>query len=282
MKEVLITGATGNVGESVLNLLAAQGASVRAGIRKSPSAAAQRTGVSYVHFDFADPTTYRPALTGVERLFLVRPPAIADAKQFINPFIDAAKEAGVRHVVFLSLLGVEKNPVVPHRAIEDHILAVGLPYTFLRPGFFMQNLSTTHRREIAERNEIFIPAGKGKTSFIDTRDIAAVAARVLTEPGHENRAYALTGAEASDYYEVAAILSEVLGRRIVYANPSLPRFIWTTRRSLPLGFVLVMAALYTVGRFGLAATITPDLANLLDRPPITLRQFIEDTKDSWI
>ena len=278
MKPILIRGATGNIGGETLRLLAQSGQPVRAAVRRPP--ATPLMGVEYIPFDFADPATHAPALEGVGRLFLVRPPAIADAKGVINPFVSAAQAAGVEQVVFLSLIGVERNRFVPHHAIEAYIQADGLPYTFLRAGFFMQNLSTTHRAGIAEENRIVIPAGQSRTTFLDGRDIATVAVRALTEPGQANRAYPLTGGEALSYREVAAIFSEVLGR-IVYANPSVLAFV---RHSLGcgrgLGMTLVMAALYTAGR-GNAATITPDLPGLLGRPPGTLRQFVEDHRDCW-
>lgn len=280
MKPILITGATGNIGGETLRLLAQTGHPVRAAVRRPP-ATPPAGSVEYVAFDFADPATYASALDGVGRLFLVRPPAIADAKRLINPFVSAVQAAGVNQVVFLSLIGVERNRFVPHHAIEAHIQAIGLPYSFLRAGFFMQNLSTTHRAEIADENRIVIPAGQSRTAFLDGRDIAAVAALALTETGHANRAYPLTGGEALSFGEVAAIFSEALGRRIVYANPSVLRFVWRSLRGgRGLGMTLVMAALYTAGRRG-AATITPDLPRLLGRPPITLRQFVEDHRGCW-
>lgn len=135
---------------------------------------------------------------------------------------------------FLSLLGAEHNRVVPHYKIEQYLIHAGLADTFLRARFFMKNLNTTHRAEIQQRNEIVVPAGKGKTSFIDVRNIAAVAALALTETGHANQAYDLTGSEALDDDEVAAILSQALGRPITYREPSLFQFICNllTRLSL--------------------------------------------------
>lgn len=126
--------------------------------------------------------------------------------------------------MFLSLLGVEKNPIVPHHKIEKIIKKSGIPYTFLRPSFFMQNLISQHGEELRKEKEIYVPAGKGKTSFIDVRDIGTVTARILTENGHENKGYSLTGTEALDYYEVAEILSEELGETIKYVNPSVLQF----------------------------------------------------------
>lgn len=283
MSRVLVTGATGNVGAEVLRLLSEGGHPVRAATRDPGGAGDDPDGrTERVAFDFFRPETYGPALRGVDGLFLVRPPQISNTRRYLNPVVDAAKAAGVRRVVFLSLLGAEKNPVVPHRRVEDHTRASGVPYTFLRPSFFMQNLSTVHREDIRDRREIFVPAGNGKTSFIDARDVAAVAAKALTEPGHENKAYPLTGAEAPDYDEVADVFSDVLGERVRYARPSAVRFARVMlRRGLPPAFVLVMCGIYTTARLGLAGTVTPDAERLLGRPPLTMRDFVRDFRGLW-
>jgi uncharacterized protein YbjT (DUF2867 family) len=218
----------------------------------------------------------------VDRLFLMRPPQIADVARSIQPLIECANANGVRQIVFLSLIGAEKNMVVPHAKIEELLVAKPAAYTFLRAGFFMQNLSTTHRLDIVEHDDVFTPAGKGKTAFVDTRDLAAVAALALTEPGHENQAYPLTGGEALDYNEVAAILSDVLGRPITYSDPSLLRFARRMRqRGEAWAYIGVMAAIYTTTRFGMAEQVHPDLQRLLGHPPITFRQFAEDEAAVW-
>jgi uncharacterized protein YbjT (DUF2867 family) len=121
---------------------------------------------------------------------------------------------------FLSLIGIENTTYVPHYKVETYLKAINMQTTFLRCSFFMQNLNTTHRREIKERNEIFVPVGKAKTAFIDARDIGAVAAVALLEDGHAGRNYDLTGSERLDYWEAARIMSEMLGRRITYRNPN--------------------------------------------------------------
>ena len=280
MQRVLVTGATGNVGSEVVRRLRELGHPIRAASRRVP--AGEEDGVERVPFDFARRETYGPALRGVGRLFLVRPPELSDTREYINPLVDAAKREGVEHVVFLSILGAEKNPVVPHRRIEGYLEASGMTFTFLRAGFFMQNLSTTHRACIREHGEIFVPAGRGRTSFVDARDVAAVAASALTEPGHEDRVYPLTGGQALDYYRVAEVFTEVLGRRITYANPSIPGFVGRMRRrGLPLSFVLVMVGIYATARLGLAARVTQDLPGLLGRAPTPLRQFVADHRACW-
>jgi uncharacterized protein YbjT (DUF2867 family) len=280
---ILVTGATGNVGGPLAKLLHEQGEPVRAAV--SSPASAQRLpdpAIPWTVLDFENPGTFAPAFEGVDRLFLMRPPQMADVDKSIKPLIDYAASAGVRHVAFLSLIGAEKNKVVPHAKIEALLLASPMTYTLLRAGFFMQNLSTTHRQDIVEHDDVFIPAGKGKTAFVDTRDLAAVAALALTQAGHENKAYPLTGGESIDYYQVAAILSEVLKRAITYSNPSPLRFAWRMRsRGAEWPYIAVTSAIYMTTRLGMAAPIHPQLADLLGRPPITFRQFAEDEAAVW-
>jgi uncharacterized protein YbjT (DUF2867 family) len=280
---ILVTGATGNVGGPLAQLLHAQGQPLRAAV-SSPRSATKlpNPNIPWAVLNFEDPETYAAAFAGVDRLFLMRPPQMADVNLSIKPVVDYAVAAGVRHIVFLSLLGVEKNKVVPHAKIEELLTGGPAAYTMLRAGFFMQNLSTTHREDIVEYDDVFVPAGKGKTAFVDTRDLAAVAARALTEAGHENKAYPLTGSTAIDYYEVAAVLSDVLGRTITYSDPSPLRFAWRMRqRGGDWGYIGVMSAIYMTTRLGMAATVYPDLAGLLGRAPIAFRQFAEDSAPVW-
>lgn len=265
---ILVTGATGNVGSEAVKCLAQKGAEFKVPTRKE--------------FDFENPETFLPALRGIEKLFLVRPPSITDIDRCFKPLIEAAKVMGVKQIVFLSLLGAEKNRVVPHRKIEEIILGTGIPYTFLRSSFFMQNLSTTHAPDIRERSEILVPAGSGKTSFIDVRDIAAVAAKALTEPGHEHKAYSLTGDEALTYSDVAKILSRVLGRNIVYRKPGAIEFAFRMKkRGHPWMFIGVMVGIYTVARIGLAGTVTADTRTLLGRHAIRFVEFARDYREAF-
>lgn len=280
---VAVTGPTGNVGAEVVRHLLAAGAPVRT-LSRHPDGARAWLGDEAEHgrFVFGDAATYPVAFDGVEALFLMRPPQIADVARRIHPAIDAARAAGVRRIAFLSLQGVERNPVVPHHRIERHLRQSGIPTTYLRPSFFMQNLSTTHREEIRRDGELFVPAGRGRTAFVDARDVAEVVAKVLVQPGHEGRAYELTGREAPTYVEVAEVLTEVLGRRVTYADPT-PWTFWRRHRDrgTPAAFVMVMLGLYTVARLGLAGSVTPDLERLLGRPPTTLRDFVADHADAW-
>ena len=294
---IVVTGATGNVGFEVLKQLVKAGEEVRAAVTNVDDARErfQQKGIDtstfeVVRLEFGDESTYASTFANADGLFLMRPPAISDTKKFITPALDVAQLAGVKRVAFLSLQGAEKNPVVPHYAIERQLESSGMTYTFLRAAFFMQNLATTHRDDIRDHDDIFIPAGKGKTAFIDVRDIATVAVKALMvdeerlETLHlKNQGVELTGSEALDYFEIATILSDVLGRKITYTNPSNRRFgkVWR-ERGYPLSQILVMEALYTVAKLGLAGRLTKDTERILERAPITFRQFAEDYKNIWL
>jgi len=279
---ILVTGATGNVGAAVIARLRGGDAPVVAAVRDG-ARARDRLGddLACVPFDFERPETHGAAFAGVERLFLVRPPELADVSGVIAPALRAARDAGVRHVVFLSILGAGRNRLVPHHRIERLLRESGMAWTFLRASYFMQNLDTVHREEI-RRGELLIPAGRGATSFVDVRDVAAVGALALTEGGHEDHAYDLTGARALTYAEVARQFTAVLGRPVRYADPSPLAYARGLRaRGQPWPFVAVTLGIYTVARLGLAARVADDVPRLLGRAPIALRQYIEDYRAAW-
>lgn len=280
---ILVIGALGNVGAEVVKQVLASGRPVRAADIDAQKLK-ERFGdtVETVRFDFTDPRTFEATFRGVKKMFYMRPPHLANIQRDMQPSMEAAKRAGVTHVVFLSLIGIEKAKYVPHYRVETYLHQLGLQTTFLRCSFFMQNLNTTHRREIKDCNEIFVPVGNARTSFIDVRDIGAVAAVTLTGEGHAGYNYDLTGWESLDYWEVAHILSDVLGRTITYCNPNPFYFlIETLRRGTPLIFALVQLGLYTSTRFGMAKDVTPAVENLLGRKPTSFRQYVLDYKDTW-
>lgn len=284
---ILITGATGNVGLETLKILVekyAHLAEIYAAVYNTEEAKKYISykDVSFLHLDFTNQQTFDSALSGMDKVLLVRPPQLSDVKKIFTPFIRAVKEQNISHIVFLSLQGVENNTLTPHYKIEKLIQNNYIPYTFLRPSFFMQNLTTTHRQEIKEKNEIFIPAGKGKTNFVDVRDIAEVAAKVLTNDEHLNKAYELTGPESLDYYQIAEVISKQVNRKINYKNPSLFSFIIRKKREgYTVPYIIVMMALYTIAKIGKAAGYSPELEQLLGRPPRSFYKFASDFKEVW-
>jgi uncharacterized protein YbjT (DUF2867 family) len=282
---VVVTGATGNVGREVVAALLRDGRRVRAAVPLREVAEARARwgdGVEVVAFDFEDPVTYAGALEDAGAIFLMRPPQKSDVRRGMGPMIRYVAEHGAPHTVVLSVLGAGANPLVPHHAMERLVRRSGAPFTLLRPSFFMQNLSTTYREDIGVRSEIFVPAGRGRTSFIDVRDIAAVAAAVMGRREHFGRAYTLTGSESLDYFEVADVLTRVLGHPIRYANPTPRQFRERLReQGTPDEFIRVLRGIYFTARVGLAARVTPDTERLLGRPPIALERFAHDHARLW-
>jgi len=274
---ILVTGAPGNVGTDLVHLLRTEGLPFRVAARRPERAKALLgEGVEAVRFDFEDPSSFAPALSGVDRLFLVRPPQLANVPKQIVPFLEAARSAGVEQVVFLSVMGADSMPFLPHAKIEKWLMASGMAWTMLRPTFFMQNLSTTFRQLIRERGEIALPVGKGRMSYIDTRDIAAAALTTLQGRAHLNKGYTLTE-EAYSCTEIAAVFTQELGREIRYPSPSL----WRYRRfmkgyGLPSEVVNLTSMMFLMGRLGLSAGVTDDLKRLLGREPTSMAQFVRD------
>ena len=278
---ILITGATGNVGKAVVSYLDEVEKSYVIGVRnpsKYPNAQSKIRKL-----DFEDSTTYVSALRDIKSVCLVRPPQLTDVQGIFVPFIEACSVAGVEHIVFLSLLGIEKNPFPPHYKIEKAIEASGIDYTFIRPSFFMQNLIEPHAKEIIEGNEIYIPSGRAKVSFIDTDDIGEIIGLALTDRRHRNKKYTITGGEAIDYNRVAQLMTQHLGRKITYANPGLLKFRRQTIKSgVAKEFANVMSVLYLTTKMGMAKEVTDTAEMILGRKPTTMEAFIIKNRKIWM
>lgn len=281
---ILVTGATGNVGAPVVRALVAAGATVRAAdISVERVREVFGDQVQAVHFDFTDAQTWPDTFRDVRKMFLMRPPHISDIAKDMVPALEAAQAIGVQHMTFLSLQGAEGNKVVPHHKVEVWLRESGLSWTFVRASFFMQNMSGTHAADIRDTGEIIVPAGNGKTAFVDAEDVAAVAAVSLLEEGHGRRAYTPTGPAAMTYYDVARELSEVLGRPIRYTKPGIVGYALHASRNMkmPWAMVGVTVAIYTIARLGRADGLTDDVRRVTGRRPRTFREFAQAHRDVW-
>ena len=285
---ILVTGPNGNVGTELVRMLIADGTLPFRIAANTPSKIEALYGpdAPKVKFSFDDRSTWGPALEGVSMVFLLFPlPHPGTAKRWMLPFVAAAREAGVRHVIYLSVPTAGETKLVPHYTVERAIEASGMDYTFLRAAFFSQNLCrdiTTHAVDIAASDEIIVPAGKGGTSFVDSRDVAEVAVNVMRDPApHVGKAYVLSGPEVLDYHQVAAIMSEELGRPIRYREPSILRFWRTVGPRVTWDTLLFMTGVYILTRRGKNRDITDTLPRLLGRPPRTMRDFVRDYRDKF-
>ncbi|MET3712804.1 uncharacterized protein YbjT (DUF2867 family) [Sphingomonas trueperi] len=217
---ILVSGATGGIGGEVCRLLKNAGTPFRALCRKQEQVESlAKKGINAVRGDFDQPETLAAAMQGIDTMFLITPPTQQQVAQE-TAAIDAAKEAGVRRIVKISASDGNVRSPVPwakaHALIDHHLRASGIGWTILKPTAFMQNF-LWFKDPIAKG---FLPqvAGKGSVSWADTRDVAGVAAAVLTEDGHEGATYFLTGPETLDMKEAAARLSKVLGRKVRYLD----------------------------------------------------------------
>lgn len=280
--KILVTGASGNVGKAVVQALIGMDEKVvAASIDPDKSHSDFDHQIEIVKFDFTDSSTFDIALKGIDRVFLMRPPHLGNPKD-LYPFIDALKAHNIKLVSFLSLMGVENNPIPPHHKIEKYIEKVGLPYAHVRPSFFMQNISGVHAEEIRTMDQIYVPAGKSKTSFIDASDIGLSVATLLHNPKkYVNTSHTITGSQSLDYFQVAKILSQVTKRDITYPNISFIKYRnhYIKNRKLDRKYVNVTVALYFMTRMGTAKMITNGFYELTGKQPKTFMQFaLENNK----
>ena len=274
---ILITGASGNVGKEVLKQIAQTGIQVRAAFQSASKAAATPPGVEIVTVDYNRPETLSTALNGVDRVFLVGPPT-QELPALERKAVDVIANSGVRQVVKLSAMG-GRDAVFPrqHAESEDYIRSTGVPYTFLRPNGFMQNMVNYNAPTIKAQNAFYGSEGDGRVSQIDIRDVAAVAVKALVEDGHLGKSYTLTGPEALTNEEIAGILSRELGREIRFINLPPAKF----REALlsagvPEWSADALVDLQRLYREGKAATVTRDVEQILGRKPISFAQFVRD------
>ncbi|MEU9734282.1 SDR family oxidoreductase [Streptomyces sp. NPDC048002] len=277
---ILVIGATGRIGGEVVRRLLAMGAPVRALVRDPAKATAFRElGAEPVGGDLADGASLDRAMRGVDRVFLLSAQDPRQAELQGNA-VDAALRAGVGHLVKVSGIAPSVSPGGPaetgrqHWLTEHRIEESGVPFTFLRPGFFMQNLLETAAPTVARLGLLAAPMDRAPIAMVDARDIAAVAAEVLTGEGHQDRVYDITGPRAFDYPELAAVLSRATGRRVRYVSTPAGLAARVLRRQgrpdWEVAHLLDMAELF---RSGAGATVSTTVRDLTGRPARTVEDF---------
>jgi len=287
MEKILITGATGNVGLATLKLLEGRnysGIEVVAAVRDIERARKIEgiANCNFCHFEFDEPSTYDKALEGVTKIVLIRPNQVSDVTRYIFPFLTKAEKIGVKHIVFVSIVGAERNRIFANHRTENHFKKLNIPTTILRPSLYMQNLTTMHRHDIKDHDRINIPGGLGLINYIDVRDVAETIVTVLMNPGHENQAYEITGPEAMDLNQIAKIFSRELGRDIKYTRPSTIKFV---RQNLvdkkKLLYVLTLSLLYNAARSGKMNYSNDVFHSITGHDPRNLTDFIHEYREYW-
>ena len=277
-RPVLVTGATGNTGRAIVDELARRDALVRAMVRTGADRARLPAGIPVAVADFDDPASIAAALDGAERAYLVTPSS-ERAEEQQRRFADLAVKAGVRHLVVLSQLGAGEDSPVRflryHAAVEQHVRDLGVPFTFLRPNLFFQGL-LAFAGPITAEGRFYAPIGDATVSAVDVRDIAAVAAITLTEPGHEGATYTLTGQAPVTHAQIAAALTNALGREVTFTDVPPEAFADSLRGILPPWQVDGLLEDYAHYRRGEAAAVSPAVAEITGRPPTDVWQFARD------
>ncbi len=276
---IVVTGATGTIGSELVARLAEAGHAVRA-LTRRPEGREALEGVQWVGADLADRGRLREALGGAEKLFLLTGNSENMVRLQKNA-LEAAAGVGIGHVVKLSALGAtdHSKSVIGlwHYNVERELRDSGLPWTILRPHHFMQNLLDPLVFD-REGGRVHSASGDGAIPFIDTRDIAAVAATVLTRPGHEGEIHTLTGPEARSYQEATEVLAAALGRPLAYEAEGVDEA-WNRRRTANQPPWLVAAqleiALYQRAG-GPTERTTEAVERITGRPPRTLEDFARD------
>ncbi|RSN22461.1 NAD(P)-dependent oxidoreductase [Amycolatopsis sp. WAC 04169] len=274
MDTVLVTGATGTVGSALIPALLARGVAVRA-MTRDPGRSVP--GAETVVADLRDPESVAAALEGVDAAFLNSPSA-ADAAAHQIRFADLARDAGVKQLVVLSQYAANADSPVRflrwHAEVEEYVRKLGIDHTVLRPNLYLQAL-LGFSRTIAQ-GFIAAPIGDAAVSAIDTRDIAAAAAVVLTDAGHTGRTYTLTGPRAVTHTEIADALSMVMGRSIVFHDTSADQFAAALNGLLPPWQVDGLIEDYAHYARGEAAEVHTSVADLTGNPARDVTDFARD------
>jgi uncharacterized protein YbjT (DUF2867 family) len=275
---ILVLNANGKVGAEVANQLIAKGEKVRIGARDTVKAKASHPRAEVVAVDFGKPDTIKAAVQGVDAIFSATPYELLPQPEL--DLVAAAKSAGVKHIVKISTQGADEDATTPHGAVEKSIRDSGLTYTILRPNFFMQNYAVQQASSIRTRGAFYEPADEGKSSFVDTHDIAAVAVKVLTEKGHGGKSYVLTGGEALNSHEVAAANSEAISKPVKFVNVD-DAGLRKAMTDAPPKLTELMSVLMGYVRANYTGAVSPDIERLLGRKPIAFAQFAKDHASVW-
>lgn len=288
MSNILITGATGNIGFEVIRFLTKIDSSnkIVAGVRnieKAKNIFKNYPDLEFTHFDFEDFDTFDKALNGIDKVFLLRPPHISDIGKYFKPLILKIKEKNITKIVFLSVQGAEKSKVIPHSKIERLIIEYGLDFIFLRPSYFMQNLTTTLNADIKTKRVIILPAGKAKFNWIDIENIGEVGAILLDRfSEYKNQAIEITGLENENFEKVTELINNSIGSPIEYKNVNPFRFYRIKKREgVVKGMIIVMILLHFLPRFQKEPKISDFYEQLTGKKPTNLKKFIEREKKQF-
>jgi uncharacterized protein YbjT (DUF2867 family) len=270
-QKILVLGATGNVGQPLVRALLARGQHVKAASRSGTSVA----GSEGVVFDYARPDTLHAAFDGVDRAYVMLPAGHVNSKELLLPVIQAAADRDVK-VVLQTVFGVDADDSIPYRQVELALEQSGTPYVILRPNWFSDNFHNFWKTGI-DHGQIALPAGTGKSSFIDVRDIAESAAVALTTDRFDGQSFNLTGPEAISYADAAQLLSEVTGKPVRYVPIDDSAFVEAlTGVGVARDYADFLASIFHPVREGWTAAVTDHVQTLTGHAPRSLATYARD------
>lgn len=285
MKRILITGASGNVGYEVIRFLSEIGSTnkIIAGVRNIENAKkmfVNQPTPEFVYFDFEKAESFENALKDIDTIFLLRPPHITDIEKYFRPLTKKIAELKIAEIVFLSVQGAEKSKIIPHNKIENLIQEYKIDYIFLRPSYFMQNLTTTLFENINKNRQIILPAGNAKFNWIDIENIAEVSAILLNNfSDYKNRTIELTGDENINFSSVARLINSSIIKPIAFVNVNPFKFYSIkNKEGMVKPMILVMIMLHFLPRFQKKPFISDHYEKISGKKPTKLIEFIEREK----
>lgn len=273
--DIAVTGSTGGVGGRVAGILSAASVAQRLPVR-DVSRAPVLPGAATVRADYADRESVETALSGVRVLFMVSAAETADRLHQHRTVVDAAVDAGVRHIVYTSFYGASEDATFTfareHWATEEHIRASGLEYTFLRNNFYQDVMPEFAGDEGVIRG----PGGSGRTAVVARDDVAAAAAVVIQKPwAHRGKTYNLTGPESLTFEQIADIMTEVTGRQVTFHNESVEEAYESRKKwDVPQWQYDAWVSTYTAVANGELDGVTGDVELVTGTAPISLREYL--------
>lgn len=283
--QILITGATGRVGKELVDRLSRMNVEVRAAIHTPEKMGDHFSAVDIenIAFDFNDPVQINNALEGIEKVFLCTPIAPSQV-DYVHRFVDIAKNRSVKHIVRLSMFGVDSAPPIQftrlHKEAEQIIIDSGIPYTIIRPNFQMQNFISFVQ---SGTGMIYLPVGNGRISCIDVRDIAAAVIEILLSSStYFGKTIQLTGPQSLSMYDVADSISSVIGERITYNDISEETAAHALESaSMSPWMISGMLEMYAMHRNSLASKVIHTFEEVAAFTPVTFLDFVRDYAEEF-
>lgn len=280
MKSVLVLGLRGKTGRHVAAALLRRGGVAVRGASRNP-ADLNFPGVSACRFAWEDRDSWASAVAGVDAVYLVKPKI--DPAATVASFLQSAESLG--RVVLLSEIDAGgRAEQTDERRVERVIEIAPIHWTILRPNWFMQDFTepSFYLESIRDGNGLKVPTGGQPTSFVDTRDIADVAAAALLDPGHAGQAYTLTGPQALTWVEVARLLGEAAGVQVRYSDPPLDEYLRALSDNGTLKpTVDYYARIYGCIQKGGTSIVSDDVETVTGHPPRSFAAFVEENKKAW-